>query len=170
MIQYRIIKKIPFFVDIFNKGNLVIHKDFKLVVHVCGPGKNDGSFKGQVVYTDSGVYEVGEYVDDWYKKFFIQFEDNIELSYIKGKYDKEKYENLFHKGNLVMTHDFNTIVCVSGYKSHLNELKGVTVNGLTKIDNKQFWERGVYKDDWNEQAFKQFTGKLVLKPLKLQYS
>lgn len=165
MIQSRIIKKLTFFVDIFNKGNLVVHKDYKLVVHVCGPGMNNNCFKGQVVYSEGGDYELGDYADDWYKKFFIQFEDNIHMSY-----KKEKYENLFQKGNLVITHDFNTIICVSGYKSHLNELQGVTVNGLTKIDDKQFWERGFYKDSWNEQAFKQFTGSLVLKPLKLQYS
>lgn len=165
MIQSRIIKKLPFFVDIFNKGNLVVHKDCKLVVHVCGPGKNDGSFMGQVVYSEGRDFEVGEYSGGWFKKYFIQFEDNIELGYKKGKYD-----NIFQKGNLVMTYDFNTIICVSGYKSHLNELQGVTVNGLTKIDDKEFWERGFYKDSWNEQAFKQFTGKLVLKPFKIQYS
>lgn len=169
MIQSRIIKKLPFFVDIFNKGNLVVHKDFKLVVHVCGPGKNDDSFMGQVVYSESGDYELGEYAGDWYKKFFIQFEDNIHMSYKKGK-----YEDLLDKGNLLMTHELNTIVCVSGSShpsdSFPNYFQGVTVTSLTKIDDKEFCERGFYNDGWNRYSFKQFTGSLVLKPLKLQYS
>lgn len=163
MISSRIIKELPFLVDIFIKGNLVVHKEFNLVLLVCGHGKNDNTFKGQVVYTDSGAYNVGEYVDCWYKHLFIQFEDTIELSYKKGK-----YESLFEMGNLIISHDFGTIICVSKRGLEKGCFHGVTVNNLKAVYKKRFWDRGVYNDDWGDDEFKQFTGKIVLKPIKIQ--